>query len=115
MFITVHSGINLIVMCETTDILRDVTNVYREERKERREERIPEILSLRELGYEVKDLNQGLCFRVNGEYDLYPTRNRWHHLKSGARGGTGSLKDFVLERLPLERKGDEAQLANGNQ
>lgn len=62
---------------------------YRDEQKQRRQERLPvrqrEIEKLSELGYSVVKLTE-YQFRVNGAIDLYPIHRRYHILKSGSRG-----------------------------
>ena len=61
---------------------------YRQDQKERRAERLPtrseEILLLAELGYTVKKLTD-FQFRINDTFDLYPTHNRWHNIKTGSK------------------------------
>lgn len=74
---------------------------------ERLKTRQEEIKSLACEGYSVRELNDGYCYRINKTYDLYPVNNKWHHLPSGARGSTGNLKTFLLEKFSLE----EAQKA----
>ena len=85
--------------------LGDGWKEYREEQRDRRNDRLPirqeEIKSLSSLGYTVKEMDSGYCFRINNEYDLYPVHNRWHHLATGRRGGTANLKEFIVNRLPL--------------
>ncbi len=84
---------------------KEMWNDYKEGQKERRLERLPgrqeEIKSLTGMGYTVKEMDRGYCFRINNEYDLYPIHNRWHHLPTGKRGGTGNLKTFILKWIPL--------------
>ncbi len=75
---------------------------YREDQQKRRATRLPirqkEIESLSELGYDVKKLTDWQ-YRVNNLYDLYPIHNRWHHLKSGKRGGAQNLKQFIINTI----------------
>lgn len=75
---------------------------YRRDQQERRANRLPvrqaEIEALRDLGYDVKKLTD-YQYRVNGIYDLYPIHNRWHHLKSGKRGGAKNLAEFIKQQI----------------
>ena len=88
------------------DEAKEIWDDYREEQKQRRLERLPqrqaEIKSLTELGYTVKEMDRGYCFRINDLYDLYPIHNRWHHIPTGKRGGTPNLKDFIIKWIPLQ-------------
>ena len=73
---------------------------YRLEQKQRRAERLPkrteEILSLRESGFEVKQLTP-YQFRINGAVDVYPIHNRFHELKSQWRGGYQDLNHMLAK------------------
>lgn len=75
---------------------------YREDQQKRRAERLPvrqqEIESLANDGYDVKKLTD-YQYRINGVYDLYPIHNRWHHLKTGKRGGAKNLAQFIKQQL----------------
>lgn len=75
---------------------------YKEDQRERRAERLPirqkEIEALAELGYEVKKLTD-FQYRINKTYDLYPIHNRWHHLKTGKRGGAYNLAEFIKQKI----------------
>lgn len=84
----------------------EIFREMREEQKERRAKRLPvraaQILSLRDKGYMVEELSP-YQFRVNGIVDLYPTHNRYHHLKSNRRGGYRDAVQFVLQNvIPLK-------------
>lgn len=75
---------------------------YREAQQKRRAERLPvrqaEIEALAEAGYAVKKLTD-YQYRINDTYDLYPIHNRWHHLKSGKRGGARNLSEFIKQQI----------------
>lgn len=75
---------------------------YKDEQKERRQERLPvrqkEIEDLALVGYEVKKLTE-YQYRINNTYDLYPIHNRWHHLKTNKRGGAKNLAEFIKEKI----------------
>lgn len=77
---------------------------YKEEQQVRRQERLPmrqkEIEALSALGYEVKKLTE-YQYRINGEYDLFPIHNRFHHLKTNKRGGAKNLAEFIKQQLKL--------------
>lgn len=79
----------------------------RDEQQLRRAKRLPirqkEIEDLSALGYEVKKLNEGYCYRINGIYDIYPIHHRWHHLKSNNRGNYTpfKLEGFIKQKIPL--------------
>ena len=60
-----------------------------------------EIKSLADEGYNVKEMNDGYCYRINGIYDLYPVNNKYHHIPSGKRGTVPNLKTFLLKSLSL--------------
>jgi len=74
----------------------------RQDQKDRRAKRLPirtqQILDLQKLGYKVVQLTE-YQFRVNDEYDLYPTHNRWHWLKRNVRGGAKNLSEFVKKAI----------------
>jgi hypothetical protein len=74
----------------------------REAQQKRRADRLPvrqaEIEKLTNEGYEVKMLTD-YQYRINGEYDLYPIHNRWHHLPTNKRGGAKNLADFIREKF----------------
>lgn len=63
---------------------------YREAQQARRRIRLPirqqEILALRGKGYDVVEMNDGYCFRIDGKLDLYPIHRRWHFLPRNVRG-----------------------------
>lgn len=59
--------------------------------------------------YEVRDVNQGYCFRVNGTLDLYPTSGKFHNLRTNVRGyypnkHAGNLIQFVIEQISAGKK-----------
>ncbi len=54
--------------------------------RENRAVRIPEILKLRDLGFDVVDLNLGQQFRIDGKIDLYPGGERFYVLVTNQRG-----------------------------
>lgn len=61
---------------------------------------------LREMGFEVKQLSP-YHFRVNGEFDFWLPRGKWHDLVLGDRGRKplDQISFFVKERLTCcERK-----------
>jgi hypothetical protein len=64
----------------------------RMEEQARRAARLPgrqgEILALRETGHSVVRLTE-YHFRIDGALDLYPTRRRFHDLRTGKRGTYG--------------------------
>jgi hypothetical protein len=70
---------------EITEMWRD----YRHEMQERARERLAirqvEIAALAEMGYRVRALTE-YQFRVNERLDLFPTRRRYHDIKTQARG-----------------------------
>ena len=80
-------------------------NQYRDEQKRRRLDRLPirtqEILDLEKLGYKVERKTE-YQFRINDEYDLYPTHNRWHHLRTNTRGGAKNLAEFIKKSLKIQ-------------
>lgn len=75
---------------------------YKDEQKERRQERLPvrqkEIEDLALIGYEVKKITE-YQYRINNTYDLYPIHNRWHHLKTNKRGGAKNLAEFIKQKI----------------
>lgn len=58
------------------------------ERESRRNDRTVEIDALSGHGYAIHWLTPYHC-RINSRLDLYPTRSRWHDLKTKERGGFG--------------------------
>lgn len=90
-------------MLEHDDDMGDAWRGYRLAQQERRAERLPirtqEILALRVEGYLVKQLS-AYQFRINHTIDVYPIHNRWHHIKTGQRGGARDLAAFIRKRFP---------------
>lgn len=68
----------------------DAWDGYRQAQQARRRLRLParqnEIEALRGKGYAVVKLTE-FHYRIDGVLDLYPTHRRFHHLRSGRRGG----------------------------
>lgn len=77
---------------------KEMREAQQERRKARLAIRCIEILSLYEHGYDVEKITD-YQYRINGIYDLYPIHNRWHHLKSGKRGGAKNLAEFIRLNL----------------
>lgn len=75
---------------------------YREAQQERRAYRLPirqrEIEALAGDGFLVVKKTD-YQYRINDTYDLYPIHNRWHHLKSGKRGGAKNLANFIRQNI----------------
>lgn len=70
----------------------DTGDVWRALREDRRAHlaavmpaREAAIAALADSGFTVKRMQDG--YRINGRLDLYPTRQRYHHLPTGRRGG----------------------------
>jgi DNA-binding ferritin-like protein (Dps family) len=61
------------------------------------------IKEFRELGFEVKELNQ-FQFRFNGIIDIYPSNKRFHDLKNNIRGDIRgkNFNDFLRSYFNLK-------------
>lgn len=75
---------------------------YRDRQKERRDERmnerLKEVFHLEGLGFSVKELVFG-HFRVNGQLDIFPMHNKYHHLAKNERGTYENMVGFVKTQL----------------
>jgi hypothetical protein len=58
-----------------------------------------DLLKTLRLDHEVRDLNQGYQYRVDGKLDIYPTHRRWHLLRTGQRGEYG--KSTAVEDVEM--------------
>lgn len=81
---------------------------YREEQKERRKNRLPElVLEIYSAGGSfgpVQKLTE-YQFRINGKIDIYPIHKRYHIIKTGKRGSysAGKLEETLKKYLnPLK-------------
>lgn len=77
-----------------------IYDYHKEQRRDGGKKLIAETLKQ----YEVRDINQGYCFRVNGTLDLYPTSGKFHNIKTNVRGRypnteAGKLIAFVVEQM----------------
>jgi hypothetical protein len=64
-----------------------------------RDENVPHILRLRELGYVVRQLTP-FQFRINEDLDIFPTSRKFHFLPSNQRGRINcSFEKFVKQKL----------------
>ena len=71
------------------------------------EDHIQEILSLREFGYCVEDLNNRRQFRINGFIDIYPLKWRYIvlHRPQIINGAIqGDLREFIDKMAELYNK-----------
>ncbi len=77
-------------MSDIGDHFRDVRLDQAAYRVEKRERFVSfDLPLLIAAGYEVVSRDEGMCYRIDARLDLYPTRRRWHNLKTGRRGGFG--------------------------
>lgn len=67
-------------------------------RVERRADEVHQIEALRERGYKVVSLTP-YQFRVNDRLDLYPTRRRFHNLRTNQRGAYVTVAAVVSSQL----------------
>jgi hypothetical protein len=51
--------------------------------------------TLQDKGFEIKDLNNGYQYRINGKLDIFPTNRNYHDIKNNERGGYKNLVGFV--------------------
>lgn len=72
-------------MSECIDDFRAMKEMRKADREFQRSETVPKILKLRDFGFEVVKMNE-YQYRVDGAVDFYPTRERYHILKTGQRG-----------------------------
>jgi hypothetical protein len=72
----------------------------RERKQERLSRRTDEIEALEQHGYTVRALTE-YQFRINEQLDVYPTRKRFHHIKTQKRGSYTSLLDLVEKTVTL--------------
>ena len=98
---------------EITEMWRDVRHDAQERRAARLPIRTEEILAVGRMGYRIRELTP-YQFRVNERLDLFPTRRRWHDIKTQARGGYRNAAEFCRSVLgpPPKMKG-EWDMASG--
>ncbi len=85
-------------MSDAIDGYRDLHECRREERTEKRTQNTAEILELRALGYDVRQITE-YHFRIEGKLDLYPTRGRWHNLRHNKRGYYRNAAAICVDQL----------------
>jgi hypothetical protein len=76
----------------------------RKHREERRNEATGYILDLIREGYNVEQKSE-YHFRINAVLDLYPTRRKWHNLRTGKRGifRPDHLKSLLNKQLANQK------------
>lgn len=87
-------------MSEIVEDYRLLREYEKERRAENRTNVVPQILKLRDYGFEVVRVNE-YQYRIDDAIDLYPTRGRYHILSSGQRG---YFNDPVMFMHSLFRK-----------
>lgn len=85
-------------MSDAIDGYRDLQECRREWRNEKREAGAADIKTLSALGYDVRVISE-FCFRIDGKLDLFPTRGRFHNIRSGKRGNYDSASDIAFLHL----------------
>jgi hypothetical protein len=75
---------------------------YKLDQKSRRLKRVvprrEQILSLKNLGYDVKQLTP-YQFRINDEIDLYPIHNRYFKIRYKKWGGYKDAEEFIKKSI----------------
>lgn len=99
-----HFGIDFEEEKSDGDVWRENKEAIRQHKEERRNEATGYILDLIREGYEVEQKTE-FHFRVNATLDLYPTRRKWHNLKTGKRGTfrPDHLKSLLNKQLPSNK------------
>ncbi len=85
---------------DTTEMWRAVHQDQARHRAAKRERLATGIQGLAAKGYTVKTITE-FQFRIDGTLDLYPTRKRYHHLKTQARGSWGGESALEICRRLL--------------
>jgi len=67
-----------------------------EDRQTRRSHGWYELDRLSKKGFNVRNMNRAMQFRINDILDIYPTNRRWHNLETGERGGYETVYKFVI-------------------
>lgn len=82
-------------MSDTSEYWKDVKAHFRGRNKLRRFRAEPDFESIKELGLEVKDLNNGYQVRINGILDIFPTNMLYHDIKKNERGDYRNMIEFI--------------------
>ena len=93
-------------MSDAMDGYRDLQEMRREDNALKRSENTPDIVGLARLGYDVRMITE-YHFRIDGRLDLFPTRGRWHNLKTGKRGNYQSAAAIAVSHLGPPRRSVE--------
>lgn len=84
---------------ETTEMWRAIRHKRQDQRRARLGPRSEEISALERQGHSVRQLSP-YQFRINERIDLFPTRQRYHDLKTQRRGSYGGESPLeVVARL----------------
>ncbi len=81
-------------MSELSEGFAEHRKEVQERKASRRATETETLLSLREDGFEIKQLTE-YHFRVNGFLDIFPTSKKWHNVKTNRRGRYNDVLDFV--------------------
>ena len=68
---------------------------------------------IRDCGFSVQRLTE-YHYRIESVLDLYPTRGRFHHLKTGEKGSYNNRNLFGWFRAYAQRQGIQPAMAAGS-